>query len=1027
MMYPVAKKSPSSQQRLKNRRSKQSFAAPPEGGDFTSYNDQPYSNKMSDVAFNSLPPIHIGDAEAPVGVIRRVFSGSCPLPPLSSPLQPPASNETSILPNPTKRKVFEPHLSEQAVEEAIEKGNAFQATFRVNAHNPKEAYCTIDGVPVDVLINGVDAQNRAIEGDIVAIKLDPMAYWTKLKGSSTSINPVVSDDFNLSPECTEIGKSCATQEHTASSMSIQMGKVYYEKGTRNESALLYLDNGSQSNYNKPDVRKNMAPGSSDEAARALGRICAMLNSSPSKRPTGRVLAILRKSHRRGAVVGFLSANKEYRMQENGQSLKKDNKILLSKYVQLLPTDPKFPKMVVSVSTLPDFLKEKLTSGDVTLERELIAAKIDEWSDESPLPTASIMRSLGRGGEIEPQIAAILFENAICDSKFSSVSLGCIPGLPWQIPSKEFKTRKDFRNICTFTIDPSSATDLDDALSVEIVSDETIRVGVHITDVSYFVLPETALDTEAKTRCTSVYILQHRLSMLPPELSEGLCSLLPGVDRLAFSITWDINSSGKIVNRWMGRSIIQSCCKLSYDLVQEILDESFIKEQCNSYGTPSPKLHGCFEWKDIITSLRSLYEISMRLREGRFKDGALWLDSSKLGFLFDEYGNPYDSFLRETKDSCSLVEEFMLLANRSVAEVISMTFPDRALLRRHPEPNLRKLREFEVFCNKHGFELDISSSGQLHRSLSRIREKLKDDPVLFDILVSYASRPMQPAAYFCTGELQGRENDWAHYALSVPFYTHFTSPIRRYPDIVVHRILSAALDAEEEYLKRKQRLPYVDKDETSGTEVGNKYFTGLCFNKNAAESDEGRDALAAAMVKYKVPGCDVLSELALYCNERKLASRHAEEAGQKLYLWTLLKNKETLVCEARVLGLGPKFMSVYIHKFAIERRIYYDEVESLVVELLPTTSSLVLDVPRAKRFQRKVGNWKKLRSIDDVALVIYPPEENEAESEEKNETSPAMFPLVLSLLSTVPVALHAIGGEDGPLEIGARLYMCSYFR
>lgn len=1021
---------PPSQQRPKNRRSKQNLAAVAGEGS-SPVNNQHYSDNALDIAFNSLPTIHIGCAVPLRGETGRAISRSCLMPNISSPLEGPTSNGSSPPTNLAKRKVFAPHWPEHAIEEAIEKGNAFRATFRVNVHNRQEAYCTIEGVSVDVLINGLDAQNRAIEGDVVAIMLDPVAYWTKLKGSNVPNNAVVADNSNMSPEAKEARKNCASQEHLDTNELPPVGREYHENGSTYESVQVYLQNRSDTTYINSDKRKHMAVENSntgyfskpDETSRSLSRINAMINSCPSKRPTGKVVAILRKSPRRGAVIGFLASKEEQGMQNDGQFLKRDNQIALSD-MQLLPKDPKFPKMVVSLSGLPAFAKEKVIKGDMSLERELIAAQIEEWSDECHFPKARVINFLGRGVEIEPQIAAILFENSLYDSEFSLESLDCLPATPWKIPKVEFETRKDLRSICTFTIDPATAIDLDDALSVEIVSDDIFRIGVHIADVSYFIHPDTALDAEAQIRSTSVYMLQHKLSMLPPELSEGLCSLLPGVDRLTFSIIWDISPSGNIVGRWIGRSIIRSCCKLSYDDVQGIIDKSFVLDQGNPCGSTSSKLHGQFEWKDVINSLRTLYEISMRLRENRFKDGALWLDSSKIGFLFDECGAPCDSFLHERKESCFLVEELMLLANRSVAEVISLSFPDCALLRRHPEPNLRKLREFEAFWAKHGFQLDTSSSGQLQLSLSQIREKLKDDPMLFDILVSYASRPMQMAMYFCTGELRDRANDWGHYALSVPFYTHFTSPIRRYPDIIVHRTLAAAVDAEDAYLRKKQLLPCVNKEEESGTEVTSRCFTGLHFNRNAAESDEGKEALMAAALKFKIPGCEVLSEVAAYCNERKLASRHAEEAGEKLYLWTLLKKKEMLVSEARVLGLGPKFVSVYIHKFGIERRIYYDEVESLAVEWLETTSTLVLDLLKVKR-PRKLYNWRKFRPVEDAALVVYPSEDNEAA--ERKEPSPAMFPLVLRLLSTVPVALHAIGGDDGPLDIGARLYTCSYFR
>lgn len=723
-------------------------------------------------------------------------------------------------------------------------------------------------------------------------------------------NPILADDSNVLSEAGEgVGNKCAGKElvddTNCGCHTYHNGLSRYqvnENGDISEVGQSTAGNGHGSSDRKCIIAlesSNAQTFEHGEAARALERICAMINSYPSKRPTGRVLSIIKMSLRRGTVIGFLTSKKwlpegeGYGNLVNGQVSKKNkNPTSLSDedYIQLTPTDPKFPKMLVAVGSVPDAVRERLKNGDRTVDKELVGAQIDEWNEESLYPQAHVVHILGRGGEIEPQIGAILFENAICAANFSPESLACLPDVPWKVPIKEFETRHDLRNICTFTIDPSSAIDLDDALSVEKISDDIFRVGVHIADVSYFVLPDTAIDTEAQIRSTGVYILQHKLPMLPPKLSE-VGSLISGADRLAFSIIWDIDCFGNIRDRWIGRSIIQSCCKLSYDLAQDIIDGSFNEDQVSLLASLGPQLHGRFKWKDVFESLRSLHEISKKLRDIRFKGGALCFETAKLVFLFDECGTPSDSFLNGRKESCSLVEEFMLLANRSVAEVISSSFPDCALLRRHPEPNLRKLKEFEAFCSKHGFELDTSSSGQLHLSLSKIREKLKNDPVLLDILMSYASRPMQSAAYFCTGDLKGRENDWAHYALSFPLYTHFTSPLRRYPDIIVHRTLSAILDAEDNYLKKKQNLLGAYKSEASSSEIATRCFTGLYFDKDVAESQEGSQILSAAALKYKVPGTEVLAEVAAYCNERKLASRHAEEAGEKVYLWALLKKKK----------------------------------------------------------------------------------------------------------------------------------------
>lgn len=1027
--------------------------------------------RASNIAFNSLPSMHIA-GEAASGELANMQdhypfrsdverdllianSRSYPLP-ISNERMNIALNREGYS-DLLQRKHYLPYLLDEAVNEAIEKGDAFRATFRVNAHNRLEAYCTLDGVPTDILISGVHAQNRAIEGDIVAVALDPVASWPKLKGSAGRFcnSNLLNDSDGVVEVIEVVGDRCKGRDRVDSdclfavcrngllpsdedykcSQKFSGGTVHLdmEIGHTNSN---YQSNGCLSYSSDPSDRVQVSQQVGVEGM--LGKLAALVSAFPSKRPTGRVVAIIERSSRRDAVVGFLGVKqwlsyKEGYKKETGGQLSKRTKNFINfstrEFIQLTPSDARFPKMMVSVRSLPEFIQERLKKGDVTVEMELVAARVDDWKEESFLPQAQVMHVFGRGGEIEPHIAAILFENAICTANFSPESLACLPDVPWQVPVEELKRRKDLRDLCIFTIDPSTATDLDDALSVERISDDIFRVGVHIADVSFFVSPDTGLDVEAKVRSTSVYLLQHKIPMLPPLLSEDLVSLLPGVDRLAVSIVWDINLAGNIVNRWIGHTVIRSCCKLSYEHAQGIIDGLVDAEMLSSADIGYPELHGRFDWHDVVTSVRMLHEISKKLKDNRFKDGALWLETCKLVFVFDEFGIPCDSIFYEQKDSNYLVEEFMLLANRMAAEVISKAFPDCALLRRHPKPNLRKLKEFEAFCSRHGLELDTSSSRKLQLSLRKIREHLRNDPVLYDILVSYASRPMQSASYFCTGDLRDREHDWAHYSLAVPIYTHFTSPLRRYPDIIVHRTLTAALEAEEMCMHQQMTMG-------NGNAFASKFFTCFHFDKDALESKVFRDALSVAAAKHRVPGAEALAEVVSHCNERNLASKHAEDAGEKVYLWAMLKKKEMFITDARVLGLGPKFMSIYIHKLAMERRIYYDEVEGLIVEWLETTSTLVLDIFRNKRLLKK-SNPGKYRSLEDVAWVVNPYDlssetavcgssiENGDKVEDEN--SPAVFPLTLQLQSSVPVVLHAVGGDGNPLDIGARLYLSSYFR
>lgn len=1020
-------------------------------------------------------------------------------------------------PDTIQKKLFMPHWSADAVNKALEKGEAFQASFRVNAHNRLEGYCTIDDVPTDILISGTRSQNRAIEGDVVAIVLNPVSLWPRLKGAAskqsrdtTDVIPEVTDsvgknfEYKLLDEgddsIADVYTSCGhaemvvlndishlelvedtcwdadTERDDCQWPSLNDNVCMEQAGSTLCSASVashleasdLVDDETKHQTTEQCFSSCELTFKQNEAAAALEKLILTVRSWPNKRPTGIVVSIIVESPRRDAIIGFLEVKQWILNMEKAKggfsrtelSMKTSSKgtslFSAGGSIKLVPADGRFQKMVVFVSGLPECIKTRLLDGDMTIENELVAAKIDAWRPESFLPLAVVRQSLGQGGNIEARTTAILIEHAIHSADFRPDSLACLPKVPWKIPPEEFKKRRDLRELRIFSIDPTTAKDLDDALSIQSIGSNVVRVGVHIADVSYFVLPETALDVEAQERSTSVYLIQKVIPMLPRLLCEELCSLNPGVDRLAFSVMWDIDLSGEILDQWIGRTLIQSCCKLSYQHAQEIIDNTVDCNAIISHETGWPELHGSFEWQGIIADIRSLHEIARKRRNSRFENGALRLDNSKLVFAFDENGMPCGSMIKEQKDSNFLVEEFMLLANMTVAKVISRAFPECALLRRHPEPNLQKLKDLETFCIRHGFELDISSSGQLHLSLEKMRHQLKNDPALFNILVLYATKPMQLAKYFSTGELKDREAEWAHYALATPMYTHFTSPIRRYPDIVVHRQLAAALEAEEIYIKQLRPKMRKGNQNTLPNESSNRCFTSPVFDKEVAESAIGQKALATAVLKHKIPGTAELALVAAHCNNRKLASRYVKEASDKLYLWAFLKKKQTLISDARVLALGPKFMSVYIYKLAMERRIYIEEIEGLVVEWLDVTGTLLLDIYSGK-YSKKRFNHGKYRMLEDIALLVNPTntgsfsaeqetyEDTLQEVEERlkgeyltskepdkilhgdQEIEPAVFPLTLRLLSTIPVAVHAVGGDNMPPDISVRLCFSSYLR
>ncbi|KAJ1973834.1 hypothetical protein H4R35_003906, partial [Dimargaris xerosporica] len=433
--------------------------------------------------------------------------------------------------------------------------------------------------------------------------------------------------------------------------------------------------------------------------------------------------------------------------------------------------------------------------------------------------------------------------------------------------KELTERVDLRHERIVTIDPKTAKDLDDAVSCRRLPNGNLAVGVHIADVSYFMPLHTALDYEARRRATSVYLVDGVIPMLPAVLCEQLCSLRPGVDRLAFSVLWEISPNGHVISRRFQRSIIHSCAQLAYEEAQAVVEGQSL-DHSRVYGSHNPV--------DIEYDIRALFQLSLVLRRRRFDKGALAINSIRLHFDLDAHGNPVDCYPYDIKDSNRLIEEFMLLANTTVATAIRDYFPDHALLRRHPPPVTRALDKFESYVKRLGYTLDTSSSGALHRSFDAIA-----DPKAQELLKLMAIKPMSRARYFCAGCTPADIYD--HYALHEPLYTHFTSPIRRYADVIVHRLLAHMLDT------RTQSPP-------------------VPFAMDSA----------------------LIETIAVHCNKKEMA-RAAQDRSIYLYLVQYLaqqikaRDGRPLQCEACVLEVTAERMEVVVLQYGLEKRIHFDRL------------------------------------------------------------------------------------------------------
>ncbi|MBL7905514.1 MAG: ribonuclease R [Bacteroidales bacterium] len=429
------------------------------------------------------------------------------------------------------------------------------------------------------------------------------------------------------------------------------------------------------------------------------------------------------------------------------------------------------------------------------------ARMTDWPEHSKNPFGEIVQVLGQPGNNDVEMNSILatFDFPL---QFKPETLKEAERIPVIISAEDIASRRDFRDLWTCTIDPPDAKDFDDALSLRKTEGGDWEVGVHIADVSHYVTPGTAIDSEAYDRGTSVYLVDRTIPMLPEKLSNLVCSLRPDEDKLCFSAVFIIDDKGTVLEEWYGKTIIRSKRRYSYEEVQQMIE-----------GAEG-------DYKDQLMVLNRLATL---LREERFRKGSIAFHSQEVKFILDEKGKPVDTYVKEQKEANMLIEDFMLLANRRVAELIGRKKDDKKprtfVYRIHDEPNQEKLQKFSEFLNKLGYKMNTGSRKGLAKSFNNLFEQIagKGEKTMIETI---AIRTMAKAVYSTV--------NIGHYGLAFQHYTHFTSPIRRYPDLMVHRLL-------ERYLAGK---PSVNQNE----------FEKYCTHS----SDMERKAVEAerASVKYK---------------------------------------------------------------------------------------------------------------------------------------------------------------------------------
>nr|XP_014100763.2 DIS3-like exonuclease 2 [Bactrocera oleae] len=739
-------------------------------------------------------------------------------------------------------------------------GRIVEDEIRINRKNNRQSFITMstdrEGTERDGIILLPVARRYAFEGDIVRAFVMNMGVGVTPTSSPADIVP-------------------KDEKKTVEKASITGGK--------DTSFSLADDEDPFEDTESPDSDNDADVNELDASAIAASDNC----------PKSFVISIVKQTPLR-EIVGTISFK---------NSMKLNDEI---SYYKLKPHDMRVPMVYIPVSACSSHIT---TENQADICGLLYLVRVIE-TDINGHCIGELLQPVGKVGNVEAELKAILLHNGLKNIKPFEQCFNDLYGQPDPpITTADLRFREDWREKCVFTIDPLTARDLDDAVSVEIVGDDIYEIGVHISDVAHYLQEDSELDNIVKERATSIYLVNEVIHMLPKTLCFK-CSLLPGEDKFAFSVFWRINKHGEIIGQpRFTRTVINSCVQLAYEHAQKVIDNPN-----EDFGMDDfPTICNGFTVHDICSRVKVLNTIAERLRQKRFDGGALSINNPKIRFNLDpKTGEALSYELDSRQEANFLIEEFMLLANQSVAQFIYDRFPDISILRNHGPPLSKSMKNLREKLVSLGMEFDCSSSKAVYTSMQKLCREAKDPEAMDACLSALLTKPMARAKYFCS-EGKSEEADLWHYALSIPIYTHFTSPIRRYPDILVHRVLAAALD----YCPPPKRTP------------------------------------------------DDLHMLAKICNDQKYNAKNAGDESINLFFRRYIKEKQSITMRAVVTEIFQHLLNVVTietgHSISINFKIQ---------KVLVDTSNAPAYVLIAERNSKNPPVKLQLFSTIDVKLVIW---------------------------------------------------------
>ncbi|CEF61173.1 DIS3-like exonuclease 2 [Strongyloides ratti] len=854
--------------------------------------------------------------------------------------------------NVPKKSFFVPYITQDQVARGLKNNQLVSGIIRVNQKNYEESY--IDNPEgddqVDVLILGLHDRNRALHGDIVVVKYKDRMNWVVREnlyqswregklgnvldddGQPISIPPVTESNLPKS-EMDDLLDFMPTafrsriEKIEEDKMNVDFSKDSYSRvELLNIAAKMQLELRRKSSDDKvlchlcgdacnsvrklqlsrvqhnddeecdcpdsPNQRKFTATGSRRVVFRTLNDMPAEDWGIPDicLQKTAEVVYIKEERHTRMAV-GQL------------KPLSDGNK----NYALFSPADPRMPRMMIPSDQLPDKFYE--APGDFT--KFIFVAKLIEWNERSQFARGKLYRPIGLSTEVDSQIKGILMSNGVEFKDFTPNSMSSLKYLTadeFVITPKDLEVRRDYRSEMTISIDPKNSRDIDDLIHIKSLENidgngsKGYEVGVHIADVTHFLESKSELDEWAQRRGESLYMTSKTIPMLPEILSEELCGLLKGRDRFAISVVWKITEDGNVIDEWIGKTIVNSKAQLSYDDVNNLFENS--EEVLNEEA---------LSMKDNLLTFKNLYSV---LNKKRREAGYLYLPKPKIVFTLAENTSvPVSISMEKGGVAKEIVAEFMTMANCSVARRLEAEYPKLAILRRQAKPKQKILQDTIDFCSKLGYDIDASSS----KSIADFLNSLLNDPVsrntVYPVLTQLLSKPMQMAQYVCAG-LTMNEEECKHYALNTNLYTHFTAPIRRYADIMAHRLLSASLG------------------HSKISDLAPKHMEIICKNSN----------------------------------EKRLSARTCMEACDELYLGYVIKEFGKLEQVGVVVGILDQAFEVYFPKLGISKRVYTNRLRLLrepIYECAPLPQLTLIWDPVL--LENPVGNdGDKPLEVEDVS-------------------------------------------------------------